>query len=197
MDTAADNLAHYRSGGGEARQYSDEAIAQHPLLLRGEDPNRSNFEAYTFTGTRALPDGSRAPNPDLANMQEGETRPVRDYFDSRLFQTWDQLPTLLTDLPTYMAFGKTTVQSNALLEATREGDTLTFRGTVAHGFHPNEAFDFHAGQPGAGPAFTLESAGQAQPYRMTYDRRQHVEASARYQPDGSLVLLGTRWGAVE
>lgn len=95
-----------------------------------------------------------------------------------------------------MTFGKTTVLSLGNFEATRNGDRLHIRGTVAHGFPASENFDFHAGQPGASQAGLLEDSGEVAPFRMSYDRRQDVEAVSEYEPDGRLMLLRSTWGAV-
>ena len=42
----------------------------------------------------------------------------------------------------------------------------------------------------------LEGAGEAGPFQMAYDRYQDVEAELRYEPDGSLTLRRTTWGAI-
>lgn len=80
--------------------------------------------------------------------------------------------------------------------AQRHGDTLTLRGTVTHGFSGRERFDFSPGQPGSFSATMLEGAGEAEPFAMAFEREQDVEAKLRYEPDGSLTLLRSTWGAV-
>ena len=48
--TAAENLGHYRSAKGTQRNFTDDQIAKHDLILEAEDANRTNFLAKTFIG---------------------------------------------------------------------------------------------------------------------------------------------------
>jgi hypothetical protein len=182
-DTAAENVRRYRSGRGGLEEYSDEEIARHPALLEAEDENRTRFEARTFTGRT----GNRDLNAELLNLQDGASY---NFFDK-----WDNgIP--ISGPSTYFAFGRTGVTSNGAFSAHRNGDVLTVRGYVGHGFGAREVFDFHFGQPGSQSAAILEGAGEAAPFHMAYDRVQGVEAELRYEPDGSLTLRRASWGAI-
>lgn len=135
-------------------------------------------------------------NQPLLGLADVETIKFDDNWPERLFQNPRDVVDLLIDLPAYMAFGKTTVDSRGAFEATRRGDQLQIRGMVTHGFPNSESFDFHDGQPGAWAARSLENNGEASPFRMTHDRRQEVEAVSRYEPDGALTLLCSTWGPI-
>ena len=80
--------------------------------------------------------------------------------------------------------------------ARRDGDLLSIRGAVTHGFSGRERFDFNPGQPGSFSALMLEGAGEAAPSTMAFEREQDVGAELRYEPDGSLTPLRSTWGTV-
>ncbi|GAA0566622.1 hypothetical protein GCM10009416_00740 [Craurococcus roseus] len=182
-ETAAENVRRYRSGRGGLEEYSDAEIARHPALLRAEDENRTHFEARTFTG--------RTRNDEL----NAELLGLRDGGSYSFFDKWDfSVP--ISGPSTYLAFGRTSVTSNGAFSAHRNGDVVTIRGYVGHGFGPREKFDFNADQPGSRPAAVLEGSGEAAPFHMAYDRIQDVEAELRYEPAGSLTLRRATWGAV-
>lgn len=182
-DTAAKNLRRYRSGRSGVEEYSDEEIARHPALLDAEDENRTRFESKTSTALTSKP----ALNRRLRELRDGESH---EFYDE-----WD-LGVRLSRPSTYLAFGKTSVTSDGEFTARRSGDVLTIRGDVTHGFGQKEVFNFEADQPGSHPAAVLEGEKEAAPFRMTYDRRQSVEAELKYEPDGSLTLRRATWGAV-
>jgi hypothetical protein len=183
FDTAAENLRRYRSGQGGLVEYSGKEIERHPALLDAEDESRTEFERRSFTGRTR----NRTLNQKLLNLPDGEVYNFFDFWDSRV---------PLSRPSTYLAFGRTSIQSNGAFSAQRNGDILTIRGTVAHGFHPNERFDFNPGQPGRDAAEILEPAGEAAPFHMSYDRAQDVEAELRYEPGGALTLLRSSWGGI-
>lgn len=163
-DTAAENIRRYRSGRGGLEEYSDAEIARHPALLDAEDENRTYFETRTFIG--------RTKNDDLNAKLLG----LRDGGSDNFFDKWDSgVP--ISGPSTCLAFGRTSVTSNGAFSAHRNGDVVTIRGYVGHGFGPREKFDFNADQPGSHPAAVLESAGEAAPFHMAYDRIQDVEPS--------------------
>ncbi|MBV1799654.1 hypothetical protein [Siccirubricoccus sp. G192] len=120
-------------------------------------------------------------------MQEGETFNFDDYWDT---------PATASRPSTYLAFGRSAIKSDGTFSAERNGDMLTIRGTVAHGFGPKEIFDFNPGQPGRDAAEILERAGEAAPFRMSYDRSQDVQAELRYGPNGTLTLQSASWGRI-
>ena len=181
--TAADNLRRYRSGKGGIHTYTDEQIAEHPALLEAEDKNRTNFERATFTGRT----GDTSLNAKLLRLGDGEAYDFEDDWQAR---------TGLSRPSTYFAFGRNAVASKGSFQAQREGDLLSLGGTVTHGFIGRERFDFNPGQPGSLSALMLEGAGEAAPFTMAFERRQDVDAEMRYEPDGSLTLLRSTWGAV-
>lgn len=181
--TAADNLRRYRSGKGGTHTYTDEEIAEHPALLEAEDRNRTNFERATFTGRT----GNTRLNARLLSLGDGETYGFED--------DW-QAGTGLSRPSTYFAFGRNAVASKGESQAHRDGDLVSLRGTVTHGFIGRERFDFNPGQPGSLSALMIEGVGEAAPFTMAFERRQDVEAEMRYEPDGSLTLTRATWGAI-
>jgi hypothetical protein len=188
FDTAADNLARYRSGVGGTHVYSNAEIARHGPLLRYEDQNRSMFESFSFVGEndRGNPTGV------LQNIRDGEMVNYHDNFLSSGTPHWPS---------TYLAFGRTGVLSKLTGTARRDGDNIFIDGEVTHDFNGGnnqggELFDFNPGQPGRRSATEAEAAGEARPFTMHMDRRQTVSALARYEPNGLLTLQRVDWGAV-
>ena len=188
MDTAADNLARYRSGRGGTYVFSNEEIERHSPLLRYEDENRTAFESFTFVGEnrRGVATGA------LQNLADGESVTYGDYFNP---------PQIPHRLSTYMAFGRTGVLSRFEGTATRRGDEIQIEGEVSHDFsggngRPGELFDFNPGQPGHSSAVEAETAGEARPFEMRMDRRQTVSALTRREPNGLFTLQSATWGPI-
>ena len=50
LDTAAGNLAYFRSGRGGTKFFSDEEIARHEPILDAEYKNRTRFATKTIVG---------------------------------------------------------------------------------------------------------------------------------------------------
>lgn len=141
------------------------------------------FKRAIFTGRTTNP----TLNTNFLGLEDGKEYAFEDFWQSST--GWSRPST-------YLAFGRNSVESNGGFLAWREGDLLSMQGTVTHGFIARERFDFNPGQLGHKQASLLESAGQAKPFAMQFEREQDVEAELRYEPDGSLTLLRASWGAI-
>jgi hypothetical protein len=209
LDTAAKNLRRYRSAVGGVHEYTDHEIEEHPLITEAEDSNRSQFIAKTLTGTA----GNEANNRGLRGLRDGGRFEFKDHWESAI---GTNNPVNVARNPdTYAAFGAAQIRSGGDLVANRRGDKIFITGTVRHGFDeetPDERsrreaagnfvepevnlYNFNKGAIGSGAARDLEPIGAAKPFRMRYDRVQDVEAEVDIQPNGSLLVRRTKWGAI-
>ena len=196
LKDAAENLAHYRSGTGAQKNFTDDQIAKHDRILGAIDTNRSNLLAVTFVGKTK---NNNELNRRLGNLRDGQTYTFEDHFQHPIFgrTTKSKIANALTSPATYLAFGQGEVLSDGKFTATRKGNALTITGTVNHGFDTNDnRFDFNPGQPGSGPARILERRREAKPFRMQFSREQDVTARLVYGKNGDLTLINSSWGKI-
>jgi len=196
LTDAAENLRHYRSAKGTQRNFTDEQIAKHDLILEAEDTNRTNFLAKTFIGKTK---GRKGLNRRLLNLPDGKTYTFDDHFVHPIFgrTVKEKVSNALTNSLTYFAFGQGKIRSNGKFTATRKGDVLTINGTLEHGFDTDDnRFDFNPGQIGSRSARTLERRGKAKPFLMQFNRKQDVTARLIYGKNGDLTLINSNWGPI-
>ena len=148
---AADNLEHWLSGSGTAKELGSGWLRTFPSVLYAETVNHVRFEEK-LSGT-------------ALEMKVGEQRDLQDYWDKKLTAS------VFKEL--YYASGTSTLTSRGLFTLKREGDVVTIKGTVEH--HWWDPYDWHANLgawiPGHGTisdsdALELEKAGHGKPFGM-------------------------------
>ncbi len=197
LETAAENLRHFREGGGREKIFSRDEIERHWPILAAEEHNRTKFESGTFVADTRNP---KARDPLMA-IRDGEELPFSDYWNRNIGPSYET-PENLLSLGTYLAFGRGQNKSELVGTIRRRRDRIFINGTVSHRLDPpGERYDFHPGQPFAAEAHQLEEYGSAKPFNMQYQSNQAVNAVVRIEEDNgksrSFLMEKTKWGAIE
>lgn len=203
LDDAADNLRHFREGGGQPRVFDEEYMKRHHDYGMAMDDNRLRFESSTFTGKS----GNGELGKMLAQIPDGGKMRFSDFYDRNIEHP--------SQLSTFLAQGRTGINSIGDFTVERRGDRYFFDGDVNHRlgsmpinkttkkaeYHP-ERFDFNKDNPGHDEAEVLIARKEAANYDMVFNRRQRVNAEVRIEPeDGTrngsmfpkLTVLKTKW----
>jgi len=188
LDQAAKNLDRYLDGKGETLEFTREEAREFRPIRAAEEVNRRRFEERTFVGES----GDKKVNEKLRNLPEGEPQRIEDHWKYDVgSQEKREAIRSFRDVDAILAFGKTKMTSEAVLDATRNGDIIHIEGTVSHSW--TDTYDFEKGKSGSEGALLLEREGRAARFPIEAQWSRRVRGEVRIVGDRLMPVTEFQW----